>query len=76
VPGRANARGERHRARTGTAADINNTLALPQLRSLQGCLQDRTQDDVLRLLPFDPMAAASAIPVGDFSFILWVVLGL
>jgi hypothetical protein len=25
-----------------------NTLALPQLRSLQRCLQDRTQDDVLR----------------------------
>jgi hypothetical protein len=35
--------------------------------------QDRTQDDVLRLLAFDPMAAASAIPVRDFSFILcWV----
>jgi hypothetical protein len=38
--------------------------ALPQLRSLQRCLQDRTQDDVLRLLAFDPTAAASAIPVG------------
>jgi hypothetical protein len=51
-------------------------LALPHLGSFQRCLQDRTQDDVLRLLAFDPMAAASAIPVGDFSFILWVVLGL
>jgi hypothetical protein len=30
----------------------------------------------LRLLAFDPTAAASAIPVGDFSFILWVVLVL
>ena len=68
--------GERDRARTGTAADIDNTLALPQLRSLQRCLQDRTQDDVLRLLAFDPTAAASAIPVRDFSFILWVVVGL
>jgi hypothetical protein len=29
-----------------------------------------------RLLAFDPMAAASAIPVGDFSFILWGVPGL
>jgi hypothetical protein len=26
-------------------------------------------------LAFDPTAAASAIPVGDFSFILWVVQG-
>src|SRR5262249_15204082 len=51
-------------------------LALPHLRSLQRCLQDRTQDHVLRLLAFDPSAAASAIPVGDFSFILWIVLGL
>src|SRR5262249_52728633 len=40
------------------------------------CSQDRTQDDVLRLLAFDPMATASAIPVGDFGFILWVVLSL
>jgi hypothetical protein len=72
----ANALGERDRARTGTAADIDNTLALPRLRSLQRCLQDRTQDDVLRLLSYDPMAAASAIPIGDLRFILWVVLGL
>jgi hypothetical protein len=64
------------RARAGTAADIDNTLALPQVRSLQRCLQDRAHDDVQRLLEFDPMAAASTIPVGDFSFILWVVLGL
>jgi hypothetical protein len=47
VSGRANALGERDRACTGTAADIDNTLALPQLRSLQRCLQDRTKDDVL-----------------------------
>jgi hypothetical protein len=40
--------GERDRARTGTAADIDNTLALPQLRSLQRCSQDWTLDDVLR----------------------------
>jgi hypothetical protein len=75
-PLRKRRRGERDRARTSTAADIDNTLALPQLRSLQHCLQDRTQDDVLRLLAFDPMAAAGVIPVCDFSFILWVVLGL
>jgi hypothetical protein len=49
---------------------------LPQLRSFKRRLQDRTQDDVLRLLAFDPMAAAGAIPVGDFSIILWIVLGL
>jgi len=36
---------------------------------------DVAQHDVLRLLAFDPMAAASAIPVSDFSFILGVVLG-
>jgi hypothetical protein len=76
LPGKASARGERDRASTGTAANIDNTLALPQLRSLQRCLQDWSQDDVLRLLAFDPTAAASAIPVGDFSFILWVVLCL
>ena len=57
----ANALGERDQARTGTAADIDNTLALPRLRSLQCYLQDWTQDDVLRLLAFDPAAAASAI---------------
>ena len=67
--------GEGDRARTGTAADIDDTFVLPQLRSLQRCLQDRTQDDVLRLLAFDPTAAARAIPVGNFSFIVWVVLG-
>jgi hypothetical protein len=39
LSGRANALGERDRARTGTAADIDNTLALLQLRSLQRCLQ-------------------------------------
>jgi hypothetical protein len=61
LSGRPGALGERDRTRTSTAADIDNTLALPQLRSLQRCLQDRTQDDVLRLLAFDPMAATSAI---------------
>ena len=66
----ANALGERDRARTGAAADIDNTLALLYLRSLQCCLQDLTQDDVLRLLAFNPALAASAIPVGDFSFVL------
>ena len=39
------------------AADIDNTLALLQLRSLQRYLQDRIQDDVLILLAFDPTAA-------------------
>jgi hypothetical protein len=61
-------------SRAGTAADIDDTIALPQMRTLQRWLEDRTQDDVLRLLAFGP--AASAIPVGDFTFILWVVLGL
>jgi hypothetical protein len=30
--------------------DIDNTLALPRLRSRQRCLQDRTQDDVLSVV--------------------------
>jgi hypothetical protein len=60
----------------GTAADIDDTLALPHLSSLQRCLQDRTQHDVLRLLAFDPTTATSAIPVVDFGLILWVVLDL
>ena len=55
---------------------FDNTLALLQVRSLHRCLQDRTQDDVLRLLAFDPTAAASAIPVDDFSLVFWVALGL
>src|SRR6185312_4863075 len=76
LPGRCNALGERDRARTGTTADVDDTLALPQLCLLQRRLQDRTQNDVLRLLAFDPAVAASAIPVGDFSFVLWVVRGL
>ena len=37
---------------------------------------DRGKDDVTEILACDPTAAASAIPVADLGFILWVVLGL
>jgi hypothetical protein len=73
--GRTSALGERDRAGSGTAANIDHTFARTRPRSLQRCLQDRAQDDVTEILACDPTAAASAIFVGDFSFILWVVQG-